>query len=66
VDRLVGLSRDGVPFEFALNTHPVASEFAGACYRPDGEILFVNLQGSSTPGSGMTCAIKGPWRKGPL
>jgi hypothetical protein len=66
IDRLVGLSRDGVPFEFAVNIHPVNSEFAGACFSPHGEILFVNLQGTSTPGSGMTCAIKGPWRKGPL
>ena len=66
IDRLVGLSRDGRPFEFALNIHPVNSEFAGACFSPDGEILFVNLQGTATPGSGMTCAIRGPWRKGPL
>jgi hypothetical protein len=65
VDRLIGLSRDGVPFEFAVN---IASqtEFAGACFSPDGEILFVNIFGSQTPLSGMTCAIRGPWRKGPL
>jgi uncharacterized protein len=66
VDRLIGLSRDGMPFEFAVNIHPVNSEFAGACFSPDGEILFVNLQGGSAPGSGMTCAIRGPWRRGPL
>ncbi len=65
VDRLIGLSRDGVPFEFAVN---IASqtEFAGACFSPDGEILFVNIFGDQTPLSGMTCAIRGPWRKGPL
>ena len=65
VDRLVGLSRDGVPFEFALN---IASqtEFAGACFSPDGNILFVNIFGDATPLSGMTCAITGPWRQGPL
>ena len=32
----------------------------------DGEILFVNVFGGSAPGSGMTCAITGPWRSGPL
>ena len=65
IDRLIGLSRDGVPFEFALNIHN-QSEFAGACFSPDGEILFVNLFGDGAAGSGMTCAIRGPWRKGPL
>jgi secreted PhoX family phosphatase len=65
IDRLIGLSRDGVPFEFALN---IASqtEFAGACFSPDGNILFVNIFGDATPLSGMTCAITGPWRQGPL
>jgi secreted PhoX family phosphatase len=36
-------------------------EFAGACYSPDGEWLFVNIQ---TPG--ITFAITGPWGGGPL
>jgi hypothetical protein len=33
-----------------------------------GEVLFVNIQGNGTtvPGSGMTCAITGPWRRGAL
>lgn len=65
VDRLIGLSRAGEPFEFAVNIYN-QSEFAGACFSPDGEILFVNLFGTGTPGSGMTCAIEGPWRRGPL
>lgn len=65
VNRLIGLSRDGVPFEFAVNVLN-DSEFAGACFSPDGSILFVNLFGDATPLSGMTCAITGPWRKGPL
>jgi secreted PhoX family phosphatase len=65
VDRLIGLSRDGIPFEFAVNISS-QTEFAGACFSPDGEILFVNIFGDSTPHSGMTCAIRGPWRKGPL
>lgn len=33
------------------------SEFAGSCFSPDGEWLFVNLQGR-----GMTLAITGPWK----
>jgi secreted PhoX family phosphatase len=65
VDRLIGLSRDGQAFEFALN---IASqtEFAGACFSPDGEILFVNIFGDARARSGMTCAIRGPWSRGPL
>jgi secreted PhoX family phosphatase len=65
VDRLIGLSRDGVAFEFAVNVYN-ESEFAGACFSPDGNILFVNVFGGSAPLSGLTCAITGPWRKGPL
>lgn len=55
----------GEPFTFAVNRLN-DSEFAGACFSPDGEILFVNLFGNGTPGSGMTCAIWGPWERGPL
>lgn len=38
-----------------------ATEFAGACWSPDGRTLFVNAQ---TPG--ITFAITGPWWRGPL
>jgi hypothetical protein len=65
VNRLVGLTRGGAPFTFAVNRIN-DSEFAGACFSPDGNILFVNLFGDGTPGSGMTCAITGPWQRGPL
>jgi uncharacterized protein len=65
VDRLIGLSRSGEPFEFAVNVYN-QSEFAGACFSPDGDILFVNIFGDGTANSGMTCAIWGPWRRGPL
>ena len=65
VNRLVGLGPKGEPFEFAVNVLN-DSEFAGACFSPDGEVLFVNLFGDSAPGSGMTCAIWGPWERGPL
>jgi uncharacterized protein len=65
VDRLIGLGRSGEPFEFAVNLWN-QSEFAGACFSPDGDVLFVNIFGDGTPNSGMTCAIWGPWRSGPL
>ncbi|HKQ25099.1 MAG TPA: alkaline phosphatase PhoX [Burkholderiales bacterium] len=65
INRLVGMGCSGKPFEFAINIFS-DSEFAGACFSPDGEILFVNIQGGNATGSGMTVAITGPWRKGPL
>lgn len=65
VNRLIGLTRRGEAFEFAVNVFN-NSEFAGACFSPDGSTLFVNLFGDGTPGSGMTCAITGPWRRGAL
>jgi len=65
VNRLVGLARDGHPFDFAVNIFS-SSEFAGACFSPDGEVLFVNIQGGGAVGSGMTCAIRGPWERGAL
>ncbi len=65
INRLVGMGCSGEPFEFAVNIFS-DSEFAGACFSPDGEILFVNIQGGNSVGSGMTCAITGPWRRGVL
>jgi len=65
VNRLIGLGATGETFTFAVNVLN-ASELAGACFSPDGEILFVNIYGDQTPGSGMTCAIWGPWKRGPL
>jgi uncharacterized protein len=65
VNRLIGISRRGGPFEFAVNTLN-DSEFAGATFSPDGGTLFVNIFGDGTPGSGMTCAITGPWHRGAL
>lgn len=37
------------------------SEWCGACFSPDGRVLFVNLQGP-----GLTLAITGPWARGTL
>jgi uncharacterized protein len=65
VNRLIGMGGLGEPFEFAVNILN-GSEFAGACFSPDGQILFVNLFGDEAPGSGMTCAVWGPWERGPL
>jgi secreted PhoX family phosphatase len=65
VNRLVGLVPGGEPFELAVNVLN-DSEFAGACFSPDGTTLFANVFGGSEPGSGMTCAITGPWRRGGL
>lgn len=37
------------------------AEFCGGCFSPDGSVLFVNLYSP-----GITLAISGPWRDGPL
>jgi uncharacterized protein len=69
VNRVIGLSPKGEAFELAVNVLNDA-EFAGACFSPSGETLFVNVFGraqfSEDPNEGMTCAITGPWRHGPL
>ena len=67
---LRGLTRRGEIFELARNALN-RSEFAGACFSPDGETLFVNIQGTTTgrpenAPPGVTLAIRGPWRDGPL
>ena len=60
---LRGLDERGQIFDLALNnvSENQDKEFAGACYSPDGGILFVNIQ---TPG--VSFAIRGPWNKGAL
>jgi secreted PhoX family phosphatase len=65
VNRLIGLTRRGEAFEFALNTLS-DSELTGATFSPDGTTLFTNIQGDGNTGSGLTAAITGPWRRGPL
>jgi secreted PhoX family phosphatase len=49
------LHADGTISELARNVRS-ASELAGACFSPDGSLLFVNLQGD-----GLTLAIRGPF-----
>jgi hypothetical protein len=65
VNRLIGINPAGEAFEFAVNVFNDA-ELAGATFSVDGEVLFVNIFGDGTPGSGMTCAITGPWGRGAL
>lgn len=64
-----GLTRTGRIFNFARNLIN-EREWAGACFSPDGQTLFVNIQGdtrSGGPGNlGMTFAIRGPWQDGAL
>jgi secreted PhoX family phosphatase len=74
-ERLLGLTLHGQVFTFAVNNIVLTTaynarvpagdyrqnEWAGACYSPDGQWLFVNIQ---TPG--ITFAITGPWGAGPL
>ncbi|HSJ65465.1 MAG TPA: alkaline phosphatase PhoX [Gemmatimonadaceae bacterium] len=65
---LRGLTREGAIFDFAKNVLN-ETEFAGACFSPDGRILFVNIMGSTTDAgtqAGRTMAIRGPWERGAL
>ena len=69
VNRLIGLTLRGQAFEFAVNVLN-GSELAGVCFSPSGDTMFFNLFGRARfdedPVQGMTCAVNGPWRRGPL
>ena len=52
---LRGVTPGGQLYTFAANSY---SEFAGACFSPDGSTLFVNAQ---SPGT--TFAVTGPWHR---
>ena len=54
-NRLQLVTRQGKVLPFAQNMHSL-SEFAGACFSPDGKLLFVNIQED-----GLTLAIEGPF-----
>jgi secreted PhoX family phosphatase len=73
VQHMRGLSKEGEIFDLARQ--PIVeggrrvTEFAGACFSPDGRVLFFNIQGSTRsyglePGG--TYALWGPWAEGPL
>jgi len=53
-NHLRGITPDGVPYPLALSR--VDTEWAGACFAPDGRTLFVNLYRPAK-----TLAITGPW-----
>jgi secreted PhoX family phosphatase len=67
-----GLTFGGDVFDLAVNLTN-DSEWAGVCFSPDGETMFVNRQGANRGpnppegnAQGMTFAIWGPWSGGPL
>lgn len=65
---LRGLTPDGAIFDLAKNLLNT-TEFAGACFSPDGRMLFVNIMGANVdagPEEGRTLAIRGPWERGAL
>lgn len=68
IQYLRGLTPDGRIFDFAKNLLN-RTEFAGACFGPDGRTLFVNIMGSTSDAGtekGVTLAIRGPWEDGAL
>jgi uncharacterized repeat protein (TIGR03803 family) len=60
VDRnhLRGVTPDGKVYTLGRNVFKGNSEFAGACFSPDGSTLLVNVQWP-----GFTLAITGPWSR---
>lgn len=54
-NHLRGITRDGTAYPLAL-LH-AQSEWAGACFSPDGRVLFVNAYSPAA-----TLAITGPWQ----
>ena len=69
VNRLIGITLAGQAFELAVNVLN-GSEMAGVCFSPSGRTMFFNLFGRARfdepETEGMTCAVTGPWRRGPL
>jgi secreted PhoX family phosphatase len=53
--RLVGVDPQGRLYTIGSNPY-TDSELAGACFSPDGKLLFLNIQKN-----GITLAISGPW-----
>ncbi|HEU5077405.1 MAG TPA: alkaline phosphatase PhoX [Polyangiaceae bacterium] len=55
---IVAVTEDGSVHPFAYNPFS-DDEFAGATFSPDGQTLFVNIQGNPA----LTFAIWGPWKR---
>ncbi len=55
-NHLRGITPGGKSYAFARSR--VQTEFAGACFSPDGSTMFVNFYAPT-----MTLAIKGPWAR---
>ncbi len=56
-DRLVGITPDGLLYEFIQNNIN-NNELAGVTFSPDGQTMFFNIQDP-----GITFAVWGPWQK---
>ena len=56
-DRLVCIKSDKTVIYLANNAYN-NQEFAGMCFSPDNQILFINIYNPT-----MTIAIKGPWNR---
>jgi hypothetical protein len=65
-----GLTRTGQIFDLVRTTSSAEqSEFAGACFSPDGRYLFFNQQGATSrtaAARGSTYVLWGPWEQGAL
>jgi secreted PhoX family phosphatase len=57
-----GITPDGEIYDVvrSIANH---TEFCGACFSPDGNVLFLNQQGDDMAQPGVTYAIWGPWRR---
>jgi secreted PhoX family phosphatase len=55
-----GLTRDGRIYDL-VKASANETEFCGACFSPNGRVLFVNQQGVGRAIPGATYAIWGPW-----
>lgn len=54
---LRGVTPQDKIYTIARNRYPGASELAGSCFSPNGEVFFVTIQAA-----GLTLAVTGPWK----